>query len=285
MEFFLKIAAVKSIVVYVFLLTIFLLLAIKTFFPSKVIEQETQKLIGGLVVFVFAIISENPYIGLVSLFIGGLIIASEDFLQTLAVIFKSNDETLPDSLTALKAERASKQEVEEKQEEEADIAQADILEKQKDTKIEDFVERRRAYLNTIKKVERAATSFFYEKYGSRFQSQVKITSVLGDIYIADGVLKNDKGEIRAIVEFKYFKRIPSNGRHALVRETSKIRLLFPNIAIYYVVIYDKENKEEGLMQGLSRLVGDSFKLDRVKIFPLSLNCDEREYSVSSETFY
>lgn len=60
-----------------------------------------QKLVGGVVVFIVALLSHNSWVVWSSLFIGGLIIASEEFMKSLAAILRSSGDRIPDVLSEL----------------------------------------------------------------------------------------------------------------------------------------------------------------------------------------
>jgi len=58
------------------------------------IRKEPTKIIGGLGVLLVALIANDPWVYAVSLFIGGLLIASERFMVSLAAIFNSDRKTV-----------------------------------------------------------------------------------------------------------------------------------------------------------------------------------------------
>jgi hypothetical protein len=56
----------------------------------KVVQQDLVRLIGGAIVFLIAIVASNPWIYFVSFLIGGLLIASEQFMILLAGVLSSD---------------------------------------------------------------------------------------------------------------------------------------------------------------------------------------------------
>ena len=76
-----------------------------------------QKIFGSSLVFLIAVLSNNPWIYFTSLFIGGLIIATEDFLSRIAIIMRSESKDIKNNLnwtpaTALEIEEKETLELE-----------------------------------------------------------------------------------------------------------------------------------------------------------------------------
>ena len=83
----------KVISIYFFeILTFFCIL--KVVFSTEA-NRFLKKLIGGIIVFIVAIIANNAWVYFMSLFIGGLIIASEDFLKFIFAVWKGHPDILP----------------------------------------------------------------------------------------------------------------------------------------------------------------------------------------------
>lgn len=80
-------------------------------------NDSLKKVIGGLGVFIVAIVSDNTTIYIVALFIGGLLIASERFLLFLASIFRAESKDI--SNIASKFKDLTEIEIEKKREREA----------------------------------------------------------------------------------------------------------------------------------------------------------------------
>lgn len=82
----------------IILLISFLCLLILFAIQNKRTEHQLNliRIIGGISILLFSLASGNAYIQFASIFIGGLLIASENFLVHLAAIFKSASEKVPD---------------------------------------------------------------------------------------------------------------------------------------------------------------------------------------------
>ncbi len=104
----------KSVCVFSFI-GIIVLLALKFLFKGDK-DDSLKKVIGGLGVFTVAIVSNNSYIYVLALFIGGLLIASERFLLFLASIFKAESRDI--SGIASKFESLTEKQIDEKREKE-----------------------------------------------------------------------------------------------------------------------------------------------------------------------
>src|SRR3989339_814795 len=109
--------SISSITVYAFLIFMGASL-VKHLFYGDDESKSLQKIIGGIGVFITAILSENKGVFGISLFIGGLIIASENFMKFLAAVLRSSGDRIPETAQALNATKASKEDIEDKIEEE-----------------------------------------------------------------------------------------------------------------------------------------------------------------------
>lgn len=75
------------------------------------VESGLGKIIGGVTILLFALATGNGYIQFASLFIGGLLIASERFLVHLAGIFKSKSDKVADVVNSYGVESLSTEEI------------------------------------------------------------------------------------------------------------------------------------------------------------------------------
>lgn len=260
--------AVRAITVYVFLgLIIVSLLAL--FFVSAVEgvcrllsrfgfkltlaegwrdERTLQKFVGGLSVFAVAIISDTPWVMALSLFIGGLIIASERFMRALAIIMKSQSQDLPQALgalTGLEASDASHREIEEKITEEAKVLEpvspspSTSSESSRGEMRRKFEEKRKLSLQA----DESVADFFKKYFGDRYRAQVKISNQYGSI-IADGALysEKDKEEITHFAEIKYFETptdielILSNATFWARRALERFRFLLFSQSLMFAIV-------------------------------------------------
>jgi len=195
METIIKFECLQAIAVYIFLL-LMILSFVKLLFCKDNDEKSLQKIIGGLAVFVVAIISKNSWVFSVSLFIGGLIIASEEFMQKLAIIFRSKSEHIGQNL---KTEPASQAEINKKMEDEhKEIEKSGNSEERKKQYLEDR--------NKIKIAEQKALEFLSKEYGIYFKPGIKIGTERGYL-ITDGIIYDSPANktVSKIVEIKYIR--------------------------------------------------------------------------------
>ena len=215
-------------------------------------ERTLQKIAGGLSVFIVAILSHSPYVMGFSLFIGGLIIASERFMRALAIIMKAESKDLPQALGALNSldsTDASPREIEEKLlEESKEAVPLTPLESVPpprssiDRSLE-FEKRRRL----IEASESAVNTFFANYYGDRYRSQVKISSKQGSVIVDGAIYKRDSEEIDYLVEVKYlgvYNRDQVSGSaprimpaiFLLKRTLERIRYYFINKPLIFAIV-------------------------------------------------
>jgi hypothetical protein len=223
---------------------------IKLLFCNDDYEKSLQKIIGGLAVFVVAIISKNGWVFSVSLFIGGLIIASEEFMQKLAIIFNSKSEDIGRNLTT---EPATRSEIEEKQKNESSEITKHEGEKE-DTEIEkrkDEKEKNKKQfidnINKVKIVENKALGFLSKNYGNSFQAERKMGTKRGTL-IADGVICDSvKNIIYKIVEIKYVRPENSIMSSVLIirRTLERIKFLI-DLPVLIVLVSETMTKDEAI---------------------------------------
>lgn len=165
-------------------------------------SQSVQKIIGGLTVFVVALLSHStPVIGF-SLFIGGLIIASEEFMAKLAIIFRSESKDLGTNVASLTT--ATKTEVQAKNKEEAlDLVAAEVV-----SAASPAITRTLASQNAT--VKALVLDYLQDRYSNeRYQilPEQKIDSPdAKSSVVVDGVLVENtpsKSEIVSLIEIQY----------------------------------------------------------------------------------
>lgn len=168
-------------------------------------NKTLQKLIGGLSVFIFAILSKNGWVQFTALFIGGLIIASEEFMKSLAAILRSKSDDLPKVLEILGIQKLSKKEKIEKNEKE----------KKETKKIyenlnKDFSEFKK-YSENHQIVEKKVLEMYQDAFSNEFTPQVKLEDERG-VHFVDGVFHepyNNK-KVYKYLEIKYYPKIYNN---------------------------------------------------------------------------
>jgi len=204
MEKFLSIEP-TYLVLYVFLL-ILLLSFIVMLVCGDNDDKTYQKIIGGLSVFIVALISKNFGIIFASLFIGGLMIASEKFLKALAAILKTDSATMPKTLAALgqvELSHASEEEIKEEKNKEvvetlpiSGSGRLSILE--------------------IEQIEKKVLKILSDKYIACFTPNLKLENKYGQL-VVDGVIhhSSDSGKLNldnvlTLVEIKYIHQPTNN---------------------------------------------------------------------------
>ena len=186
--------------------------------------KKFQKIFGGLILLAAALLSNNGWVMAVSIFISGLIVASEDFMRFLAAIMRTNGDKISDTLMALRTEKATVKEVEKKQSRESKELNLPILEDDpKDVSIlkeiypgitispaPDIESQElpnpvtRERVEKIKKVESLVQSYLKEVFPSVYEPHMKITNGQKAM-IVDGIIrKNNK--IRMVVEIRFLTR-------------------------------------------------------------------------------
>lgn len=167
-----------------------------------------------------------------------MIVASENFLRSLAAILKSKSSDLPNVLKALIISKPTEKELNIKMgTEEKDL-----------TLSKRFESRRNEVINIIKRSEELVTSYFAQRYGERFESDVKIENEYGSI-IFDGVIYDMSGRknlLRAL-EVKYILLANKNVVNFSIRRIlERQRFLLINFPITIVFVSDNLKLEEAI---------------------------------------
>ncbi len=249
----------KAIVVYVLLIILIITVLKYVLFLNFTESQGVQKLVGGMSVFIVAIISNEPWVFGVSLFIGGLIIASEEFMRSLVALLRSKDDKIPETLGAL-IKRATPEEVNLKREEEvAEIAKPEISQVQRIRPIPQAII---ANLDKVKKVEEMVLDFYTSLLSTKIERQVRIEKG-GLSFIADAIIRKEK-DIQAIIEIKYMNKVDYlEGllRHSLYR----IRSVLPEALIIVSIVIENGTKTDAEM-AIEKL--KKYKNIQINIFKL-----------------
>lgn len=209
MDIFLTIDS-SDLTIYVFL-SLITLSFLLMFLLGDSEEKTYQKIIGGLSIFIVSLIANHVLIFVIALFIGGLIIASEKFLKSLAAILKTDSGTMPQTLAALsegELTHASSEEIDEEKKKEitdtATLPQADP-------------EHDRLSFGDIMMIEKKIINKISDKYGNCFTPNLKLENKYGQI-VVDGVIHHstDLGRLNidnalTLVEAKYISK-PANER-------------------------------------------------------------------------
>ncbi len=262
--------SIKTVTVVIFLLILFALI-IKFLF-SKKSESNIIKIIGGLVVFIVAIISDNGWVFWTSLFIGGLIIASEDFMKFLVAILKTRGDKISDTVASFGATReepATPQEDDEKKNEEF----KDIV---PEKEITDHANREDSHRDWIKKTrisEELVLNYYKEIFNRVIEKQIKITDENSNFIIADGILKNDIGKIITIFEIKFLRKFDPFMININIRRTlERMRFIVPSdVIISLNIVFEGDVDERSLDRIFNRLTYKNFQLILFKLKDEKIN--------------
>ncbi len=160
-------------------------------------SKKWQKIFGALVILIIALISENGWAVSIAVVIGGLIVASEDFMRFVAAIFKSNPDKIAETINAFKAtDREVRDKLQEDVKEELEITPAPDEEPRQTSS-----DRARERMARVKEVEDLVQLYLKQNIRG-YEPHQKITSRSGSI-IVDGVIRRKNGKIGAIVEIRY----------------------------------------------------------------------------------
>lgn len=238
-----------SEIIYIFL-TIISVSFLKLIIWGDTDDKTLQKIIGGVCVFIVAIYSNDKTIFAISMFIGGLIIASEKFMQSLAAILRSDKNSIPSTIQALNNSAditvASKKEFEE------ETIKTERKEVETPTQAAtnptgiDFKQRL--------EIEEEISNYLVTKYKNKFTKHIKLENEYGQI-IVDGAVHNssdmdrlDLNNVLGLAEIQYIRRGVTRGfLEFLVKKTfEKIRYIFIKkqiLIIFWSKNLDYEEKE------------------------------------------
>jgi hypothetical protein len=209
-----------QIAVYALLLFCFLVL-VKLLFRGDTVDRTLQKTFGGIAVLSCALASQNMWIIWTSLFIGGLIIASEDFMKFLAAIMRTNGDKIPETINAFQTQRNSRDDIETKvakeiQEiNELEITSRDAEPEVNEGKREDETTEDEEnvsllgqdYKNLLPQIEDVALVKLEKSLGKSIERQ---SHLVGLGFRFDGIIiDNDQKQLR-LFEVKAFPKLPRN---------------------------------------------------------------------------
>ena len=184
-----------------------------------------HKIIGGLSAFEVALVSRQPFIILVSLFIGGLIIASEEFMHNLVIILKSKSEDIGKNLSMTKA---SKEEVQEKKQKEIQklktITRGKPLKALSEGKVFKYLEN---------------------NFGVKSQRHIRIESGSNN-FVVDGLVESEDKTKAAFVEVKLLRNTQKSWQ--TIEDTiGAVNEITPNSILFICLITDVVINRESLI--------------------------------------
>lgn len=214
-------------------------------------ERSFQKIIGGLAVFIVAFSADNPYVFSLSLFIGGLIIASEKFMKALAAIMKADSKDIKDIYNE-DFKKATEKEIDEKQNEDKKIEEEVIKRPLGKTNQEsgrfDYAKRR--------EIEDQVAEKLSDDFGLDYMRNMKISVGKANL-VFDGMLRPSSGYSHLLaskpfaVEIKYVPDLSSNNRYSsldfiITRAIGNIFSKVRDIRLMFVVVSDDLSTERAL---------------------------------------
>ncbi|CAN5199031.1 hypothetical protein BH11PAT1_BH11PAT1_4220 [soil metagenome] len=232
-----KLETIEGLVLYSLIFVILILIIKYLIFRQDIESKGVAKFIGGLTVFVIALLSQNPFVIFASLFIGGLIIASEEFMEKLAIILRSESKDIGINL---KPVTPTQQEVKEKKQleihETKEIQQGLI----KSQVIKPLLNSKQttAYLlkNTLHG-EKAAAAYLKNKYRERFSEDIKFETPIGKTILVDGVISNEQNNAPEwIVEIRVLKEFGA-ATALIARTVDKVRSVIQDLPLLICFVF------------------------------------------------
>ncbi len=207
-------AGSHDVVIFTFLLfCLFVLL--KLLFRGDSESSSLQKIFGGLVVLSGALSSQNPWAVSISIFIAGLIIASEDFMRFFAAIMRTSGDRVPETIAAFNLKQTPQEKIIEKTEGEIqEINKLDKVISEIDQEREDFIEAKEnvelpsdQYEKILPEIEEKVLS----KLGTSLNQKINRHTFFSglDIRFDGGIINNDNKTLK-LFEVKVFPKLPKN---------------------------------------------------------------------------
>lgn len=230
-----SLAETQAITIYAFL-SIISLGFLKVLFTGDTSDRKLQKIIGGLATFTIALISQNPGVLAISIFIGGLIIASEDFMKFLVAVVRSKPDEVHRTISALQPLVPSPTEIQEKRQEEHALLPQAPQRKQIDESYQSMTQK-------MKRVEGLVMGYFEDKYGPLFRREVKVENTNGSA-IFDGALLHPDGNVREAIEVKFIREGLMPVHLYIRRFLERYAYLNFTIFIRIVIVLENATKEQ-----------------------------------------
>jgi len=234
---------VSIFIIYFFSFIIFLSF-IKLLRKGDDQNRTLQKIIGGLGVFIVAFIANEFYVYLLSIFIGGLIIASEDFMKFLAAVLRTRGDKIAETVNAFRTSFATARDIEEKTQ--AEIVEApndeiNFTNEQQRTASESEMEDKAKIVQRaekIRKIEEKINNKFTQTYGNNYLTEVKLYNEYNSL-VVDGIVKSGQKFLK-IIEIKYIgsKSFPIL-HHIVGRFIKKIKRLNVNLPVVFVFVSEE----------------------------------------------
>jgi hypothetical protein len=220
---------VVDLVIIGSLITLIFICILNFLFSNKNDKREVSKFVGGFSVALLAVYSREKYILCISIFIVGLIIASERFMSILIAFVSRNKEFLVSGNFEKMIMQMSPEEVRRKEAEEIN----EIIEIEKDETECDGnsdngksdLDKRMEYKELIPEIENKAIAKYQELTGFQVNRNVKF----GDLMI-DAIATNPHRTSSYLLEVKFFPRIKLNKNGSIKKSAilNSIKALIPH---------------------------------------------------------
>lgn len=203
-----------DIVIYAFLLFCLLVL-LKLLLKGDSESSSLQKIFGGLVVLSGALSSQNAWAISVSIFIAGLIIASEDFMRFFAAIIKTSGDRVPETVAAFNLKQTPQEKIIEKTEEEIqEISKLDKVVSEIEEEKEDPIEAKEnvelppdQYEKILPEIEEKVLGKLGVSLNQKIERHTFFSGL--DIRFDGGIIDNDNKRLK-LFEVKVFPKLPKN---------------------------------------------------------------------------
>lgn len=225
---------VSDITIYFFLASSLSIL-IKILLRGDYEDKRLQKIFGGIIVLIAALVSKDPWVIGFSLFIGGLIVASEDFMKFLAAVVKTRSDKVAETVAALITSAS--------EEERKSSVENEVLETRAAEKIaEETISQRKSikgtkpklslkhshltYSTLLPKLEMGTLRYVFKYMNGfgRLEENVRFGS-----YVFDGFATSGSGR-PYFLEVKVFPNITrSDGKILVSQVTTRLKFWLPRI--------------------------------------------------------
>lgn len=188
---------------------------IKLLLKGDTEDSSLQKIFGGMVVLSGALASQNPWAISLSIFIAGLIIASEDFMKFFAAVMKTSADKIPETIEAFRVKTTPPKEIAEKAE--IEIQEIKKLEENASTSDqgrEDTLTSKEnvdlspdKYDEILPRIEENVLSKLEKSLNQKIDRHGSFSGL--NLIVDGNVIDNDKRILR-LFEVKVFPRLPKN---------------------------------------------------------------------------
>lgn len=221
---------------------------------SKDEDGKFQKIFGSTILLIAGIWSGNAIAISVSVIVGGLLVATEDFMRFIVAVIKSRGDMVPQTVHALIATPATKEEMAEsipekeliKHDEEVEVVKEPEVISARDGEKRTSSSKNEKVIERYKKTEKLVSNVQEElqmKFGENYYPEMKLQNEYDEKVVVDGVVKRKEKPVM-VVEVKYIteKSFP-NVKYLVYRFRNKLNKVGFTKALTFVLIADEMNEE------------------------------------------